>query len=495
MSRLLAVKTPDRRTVWIWAGALIACAAAARVGWAAWIAHAEPGAVRDPDTPGYMAPARALVDAGRFSVTPTDPIPMFIRTPGYPAFLAAILWLTDSEWAISLFQALVSLAAVAAVVWVGWRLVGLTAGLAAGLVVALDPLQFVASGTLLTESPTAVVLAATAAVGAVVFGVRSPAQLPAAALAALGVLTAVATMLRPTFWFYPAVIAALLVARLRRLSWRVVVAKLVLFLLPAAVIVGGWQLRNHARVDSWQVSAVPSINLYCDNAAEVEANLSGESLRSVMDRFGCPGEEDLDTACDRQAGWACWVPDPDAPGQGFDELGREAREFLLDHPVQTARVLGEGLASEIAGPGTDTVAHYLDIEASPVLTGVLFVWTAVLWGLAAVGAVVGLRSQHRAFWAFVVATVGYVMVTSAGSAAYARFRTPVIPLLALLAAMGIRYCVRRLRRPRLSFAHDHDHRAATAERHPGISSAGGSADAGRVASGAGSTAAPKVRER
>jgi hypothetical protein len=114
----LRVTAPTRRTIWLWAGALIVCAAAARVGWAAWIAHAEPSAVRDPDTPGYLAPARALVDAGRFSVTPTDAIPMFIRTPGYPAFLASILWLTDSEWAISLIQAIVSLLAVAAVVWV-----------------------------------------------------------------------------------------------------------------------------------------------------------------------------------------------------------------------------------------------------------------------------------------------------------------------------------------------------------------------------------------
>jgi 4-amino-4-deoxy-L-arabinose transferase-like glycosyltransferase len=452
----------------MWAAAAIACAAAVRVGWAAWIAHAEPPAVRDPDTPGYLAPARALVDAGRFTVTPTDPIPMFIRTPGYPAFLASVLWLTDSEWAISLIQAIVSLLAVAAVVWVGRRLVGPATGLVVGLLVVLDPLQFVASGTLLSESLTAVVLAATAAVAAVVFALRSPAQVPPVAVFTLGALAAVATMVRPTFWFYPAVIVILLAVRLRRLPRRELVAQLLVFLLPIVVVVGGWQLRNHASVGSWQVSAVPSINLYCDNAAEVEANLSGASLASVMDRFGCPGEEDLDTDCERQAGWACWIRDPDAPGQGFDDLGRKARQILLDHPVQTGRVLGEGLVREIAGPGTDTVAHYLGIDPSPALTVVLFVWTAGLWGFAAIGAVIGLRSPHRTFWAFVVVTIGYVILVSAGAAAYARLRTPVIPLLALLAAMGIRQCVTRLHRSRTSLAHHHDRWVATAERHPGI---------------------------
>jgi len=446
-ARSLGVNAPIRRTVWLWAGALIACAAVARVGWAAWIAHADPSAVRDPDSPGYLAPARALVEAGRFTITPTDPIPMFIRTPGYPVFLASILWFTDSRWAISLIQAIVSLVAVATVVWVGRRLIGPSAGLVAGAVVVLDPLQFVASGTLLSESLSTVVVALMAGVGAVVFALRSPAQVAPGALFALGGLAAVATMVRPSFWFYPAVIVVLLAVRLRRLPRRTLVVQLLVFLLPIVLVVGGWQLRNHARVDSWQVSAVPSINLYCDTAAEVESNLSGASLASVMDRFGCPRAIDPDTDCERQAGWACWIPDPDAAGQGFDDLGREARQFLLDHPVETGRVLGEGLVREIAGPGTDTVAIYLGVDPSPALTAVLFAWTAALWGFAAIGAVIGLRSRHRAFWAFVVATVGYVMLVSAGGAAYARFRTPVIPLLALLAAMGVRECVSRLAAP------------------------------------------------
>jgi hypothetical protein len=440
------VHGPTRRTVWIWAAALIGAAALARIGWAAWIAHADPSAVWDPDSPGYLAPAWALVDAGRFTVTPTDPIPMFIRTPGYPAFLASILWFTDSRWTISLIQAIVSLFAVAAVVWVGRRLIGPSAGLVAGAVVVLDPLQFVASGTILSESLSTIVVALMAGVGAVVFALRSPAQVPRAAVFALGALAAAATMVRPSFWFYPAVIVILLAVRLRRLPRRALVAQLLVFLLPIALVVGGWQLRNHDRVGSWQVSAVPSINLYCDNAAEVTANVSGASVGSVMHQFGCPAEEDLDTDCERQAGWACWVPDADAPGQGFDELGREARQILLDHPVQTGRVLGEGLVREIAGPGTDTVAQYLGVGPSLPLAAVLFAWNALLWGFAALGAVTGLRSRHRAFWAFIVATIAYVMLVSAGAAAYARLRTPIVPLLALLAAMGVKGCVSRLRR-------------------------------------------------
>jgi hypothetical protein len=69
--------------VWRWAVAIIVVAAIARMGSAAWIAHAEPAAVRPPDTPGYLEPARALIETGRFSLSPADPTPMYVRTPGY----------------------------------------------------------------------------------------------------------------------------------------------------------------------------------------------------------------------------------------------------------------------------------------------------------------------------------------------------------------------------------------------------------------------------
>jgi hypothetical protein len=47
---------------------------------------------------------------------------------------------------------------------------------------------------------------------------------------------------------------------------------------------------------------------------------------------------------------------------------------------------------------------------------------------------------------FVIVTIAYVILISTGKAGDARFRTPLVPLIALLAALGIRYCVQRVRR-------------------------------------------------
>jgi 4-amino-4-deoxy-L-arabinose transferase-like glycosyltransferase len=444
---MLRMVQAERRTVHRWALVIIIAALVARVGWAAWIAHTDPLAVRSPDTPGYVWPARALIDAGRFSLSPMDPTPMFVRTPGYPAFLATVLWITDSEWAISPIQAALSALAVAAVVLVGWRLIGPTAGLVAGALLVLDPLQFMASGTVLTEGIASVVIAAIAVVGLVVFGGRRPRDVPLGAVFGLGALVALATMVRPTMWFYPAVLLALLAIRFRGVPRRELVTRLLAFLLPIVVVVGGWQVRNHSAVDSWQLSGATGLLLYCSNAAQIEARTTRTSMEATRQRLGCPTEgEDPDGVCTWTQGATCQVPDPDASGQGFDKWNRRGLEIMADHPVQTARIMVEGLVRQVAGPGTDTVRQYFDAQASIPLALALFSWNTVLWAFAGVGAVVGLRSRHRAYWAFVIATIGYVIIVSLGDAAGARYRVPIIPLLALLAALGMQYSVRRLLR-------------------------------------------------
>ena len=83
---MASLASVDLRKVRQWAVAIIVGAAVARVGWAAWIAHADPSAIQSFDTPGYLWPARALIDTGGFSLSPTDPTPMFVRTRATPRF-------------------------------------------------------------------------------------------------------------------------------------------------------------------------------------------------------------------------------------------------------------------------------------------------------------------------------------------------------------------------------------------------------------------------
>ncbi len=435
--------TSEHRARWLWA--IIVVAIAARVGWSAWIAHAHPAAVTSLDTAEYLGPARALIAAGRFSLSAKDPTPMFLRTPGYPAVLAAILWVTNSQWAISPIQAGLSLLTVVGTVLVGRRMIGPTAGLLAGVVVALDPLQFALSGTILTESLTSLVMIGVVAVGATVFA-RRPDRVHPLFVFVLGVLVALATMFRPTTWFYPVVVLVLLLVRFRRRRPRAVIVLLLAFALPIVAVVGGWQVRNHYAVNSWQVSGSAGVTLYCYNAAAVQAKVMGRDIEVARKDLGCDrgGWDDLKTVC--PPFWNCNVQHRLANGPGFDEMSSKGLNILKRHPVETTEVVLEGAAREIGGPGTDTVRRFLHVRSSVALIVVLSAWNILVWALAILGAVVGLRSRLRMFWLFVISLIAYVIVVSAGAEAGARFRTPIVPLLALLVAQGVRFLVASARR-------------------------------------------------
>ena len=175
------------------------------------------------DTAGYLGPARALIEHGHFSLSASDDTPMFLRTPGYPMLLAAILWVTGSEWAISPIQAALSLGTVLLVVYVGRRIIGGNAGMLAGVLVALDPLQFAPSGTILTESLASFTLIGVVAAGIPVFVTR-PTQVRLRSVAVLGVVIAAATLVRPTTFYFPVLVVLMLAVRFFRLPVRSLLA-------------------------------------------------------------------------------------------------------------------------------------------------------------------------------------------------------------------------------------------------------------------------------
>jgi hypothetical protein len=129
-------------------------------------------------------------------------------------------------------------------------------------------------------------------------------------------------------------------------------------------------------------------------------------------------------------------------------------------------MLAEGVAGQVAGSAQSKLTWYLGIEGSLPLTLGLFAWAWVLWAFAAVGAVAGLGSRYRAFWVFVIVTIGFVILMSAGRAGDARFRAPLVPLVALLAALGVRHCVQRVRRVAVAPAVGREHPVAAGSGLP-----------------------------
>jgi 4-amino-4-deoxy-L-arabinose transferase-like glycosyltransferase len=420
----------------------LAVLALARAWWAWRIVSIDAWLVIFADSPGYLDPARALLEDGRFLRAPGEE-PMFARTPGYPLLIAALLAVWDDLRWLSSAQALLSVIPVGIVYAIGHRLFGdgRWAWLAAGIV-AVDPLQNVLATNVLSESWSTVSMALVALAGWRVF-TRPPSAVGWLDAGLLGLATAWATMVRPTTYYLPILLAALVVWHVRPVPWRRAGALVLGLALPFLLVVGGWSARNHEAFGSWRLTSVDAINLYCYRGVEVEARASGRTVEEVRADFGCTGEVggfDPDANC---APWgACSPTDGQREGEYYDAMASEGMRVLLRHPVETTVLLGWSAAAMVLGPGTMTVQEHLSISPWGLFPALpLALWTFALTGLAVVGAAAGLRGRAslRTWWLFCVVVIGYwVLVSSMGPDSYSRFRAPLIPFVALLAVAGVR---------------------------------------------------------
>src|SRR5262249_12300551 len=145
-----------------------------------------------PDGTGYERLALHLLGGQGFSLDGWPPFrPDNIRTPLYPAFIAAIYAVAGpSPRAVALVQAALDAATAVLVLRVAARLASPRLGLAAGLVYALTPTQWRFAASMLTEAPLAFLIATT--VACLVYMRR-----PMRRAVAVGALVALAALCKP----------------------------------------------------------------------------------------------------------------------------------------------------------------------------------------------------------------------------------------------------------------------------------------------------------
>jgi 4-amino-4-deoxy-L-arabinose transferase-like glycosyltransferase len=412
------------------------------------------------DKTSYVEPARALLHDRQFDVAEGSSIPEFVRTPGYPLFLAAVYGVGDeSDTAVYVVQAVLSGLTVLLTVGLGRRLLGSWAlGFAAAVVVGLDPLQASTQGFVGTEglATVLVVLAAYTGVRFAHSGLAPPWGV------AYGVSLAAATYVRPTTFYFTVVPAVLLGwSALRDPGRRRAVLRGGLALLvPCIVLLGAWNVRNRAEVGSWRFSAIESVNLYWYRAADVVAHrdhLGFEEARLALtsdlsrelehdagdgdDRSPAQGSFD---ASDHTAGQ---LPPRWAHQQGlyYSRAHSAAVDVLRSSPSLVARQVGEGVYSQLVQSGWVSAFEYLtgSRPAAPIrLVGLLAVWSVEI--LAVVGAVAAWRRDRspgpRLAHALSIGLVLYTLAASAGpeAAEGSRFRIPVWPIWCVYAVAGAR---------------------------------------------------------
>jgi 4-amino-4-deoxy-L-arabinose transferase-like glycosyltransferase len=408
----------DRRLL----GVVFVIALACRV--IPWVAAApDPSRLLSPpDSAEYVAIGHNVAAGHGFSADSEPPYhPDLRRTPAYPSLLAAAFLVPGGGLRLAaLLGVLAGAAAVAATSWIAARLFGRSAALVGGLIMALDLTSISYSVVIMTEALFTLLL-----IAGIIVLMKRPSQ--SAGGAGGGMLLGWATLCRP---------AGILLApvSLPVCAWRQSGARRIArdylrvnaaFLLVLLVWIG----RNFIVAGTPTLSSIWSVNLYFHRAAAVEARLQGLTVEDVRDRW------------ERQfQSWSGGLSEPDK----LEWMTRHAREVIAAHPWTYVLITIDGfvymmesdtseLRRLLALPEGTAVLRAVDVAASVQL------W--IVYPAAALGVLAGWRDPERRRAALIpVAFIAYFVLVS-GPEAYARFRVPVMPFLAMLGGLGIEQVV------------------------------------------------------
>ncbi|HJT17394.1 MAG TPA: hypothetical protein VJ853_08395 [Thermoanaerobaculia bacterium] len=362
-----------------------------------------------PDSFTYLTPARAMLHGAGF----VDALgrPETLRTPAYPLLLAAF---GAHAVPVLVFQHLLNIAlAVAIYFFVMSRAASRLAALAGALYFAMDPPTVHYANKVLTETLFTVFLF-----------VLFIAALQKRAIAS-GVLIGVLILIRPIALFFWIPLFAIWPRK-----WGQMAALVALSLaLPLA-----WAARNRIETGAFTVSPIGTFNLLEHRAAAALAIEDGgdDFKKDLADEQ--KGLED-DVNATMQDALQVDRPERLPPSTRARFYTRPALRVLAQHPVAVVEMSVRGTFINLFDSDWDAIADVTTISPEVVKWGLNAV-PVIVFVLAIVGTI-GAWRTHRALAILLVITVGYFVVISSGSEAEARFRVPVVPQLAIAAALGV----------------------------------------------------------
>jgi len=400
------------------------------------------------DTPSYLISGRNLLFHGSF--VGQDGQPYLSRTPGYPLFLA-LIGLPGLEFAV-LVQVILSALTVVLV----WRLArGIfeddRIALLSAWIFAFEPISIFNSIALMSETLFLVIFLLF--LERLVQFLRSHRLM---VLAEAGILLAAATFVRPVTYFLPVPLALglfLVLARVPVLRWKAP-AVLLLTVLPW---LAAWQIRNWVETGFSGFTSVGIEDLYIWETSDVIARAEHRPLFQVMRELGGGSSSDYFAAHPEQVGWS------EAQRLAFmkSETDKVVRQhfglFLLSRIQGSARVVlspaandtivqldlvdfGEVSKMRAGIHGKGPLYAAIEFAEAHLFVGALMAGMEVLllgtYFFAVKGVLRG-GVPGACLW-FLFGVWLYFMAISGGALGGGRYRLPVMPIICIFAAAGIR---------------------------------------------------------
>lgn len=270
-------------------------------------------------------------------------------------------------------------------------------------------------------------------------------------LTAVGVLIAfvILTHRRTTPWLVLAglLCGSLVLTRPVAIAYFVVVAlwlawmpvrpiALTAFVVAALALPIAWASRNAERTGVFTISSIGSNNLLMHRAAGALAAEDGGDFPTRL----AARQQELQKILEKRIREAEGVEDPDMltsadVSRYYSEL---ARPILLHHPRGVMLVTLRGLAMNMFDTDWDALAEVVDDELIPeqVTRYAVHIWTWLLW-IASIAGITVMWRRDRAQAVLLAGSIFYFLFMAAGGEAEARFRVPVVPLMAYAAAFAV----------------------------------------------------------
>jgi len=367
--------------------------------------------------------------------------PETLRTPGYPLFLVAF----SKPRTVVAAQAVLGAATCLIAGYFTATRWGLAAGAAAETLIALDIPSIVSGAMVMSDSLFQLLLALGILLEMLAIDVDHPRLRQLCIVTVAGLSLGAAVLVRPIAICLP-VIAFLpfVVPTPSRLKAQLHLAAIVI-VIPASVGVG-WAARNYYRTGMWTLSTIGAYNLYFYRTAGVIWFSDGGDFQQIQKTL----ERNLDLA-------------PSQSSRNIDAqmdhlMVARSLKVISAHPFQFIRMSLTSLlwlaivpdranlmivmsmhdASIPFSPAAAALANRIKTTLrSPTITAllsfqlaaVLVVWIGVVRALFSPGA-------RRGELVVLVLIALTMLALASGPEAYARYRTPAIPFLAITAGAG-----------------------------------------------------------
>lgn len=406
-----------------------------------------------PDSGGYMALAENLNRHGVFSSASEAPYaPEYNRTPVYPAFLALLKTAGLGVKGIVIAQLILSVAGIMLVMYLCSTVLGLSklSAAVAGLIIASDIPSIVLVNSLLTETLFTFLLA-TAVITLILFYKKKTFK----HLVVSGLFFGLCSLCRPSAVFLPLFAAAALVFALWNEKKKALAGALILMAVYA-MTVSPWLMRNKLLFGGPFLSTISYDNLLFVQGGGVRSVTDAISLEEAKNRIALEYEakyaEELKTA-----------------GLLASKRleGEMAKDIILAHPFIYASNYTKAVFGFLFKPIRNDIDIMLGLtdrrtsldtwgqkaggffarllaSTSPFTLAASFFQFAVLLavyfftGLALISA----RQLDKGAVLVTAAVILYFCLISGAPEIYARFRVPVVPMLAVLAAMGFEHALK-----------------------------------------------------